>query len=99
MLEFPSPLPLAAFEEYMLWDDRPQHPMNILARLKFDGQVNRQAMEEAVVSVVARHPLLRAKVRKSPSGRLEWIAADRAPANLTVYPTPNCIRRSSQSLG
>ena len=32
--DFPSPLPLAAFEEYMLRDDRPKYPMSIIARLQ-----------------------------------------------------------------
>ena len=30
MPDFPSPLPLAAFEEYMLRDDRPKYPMSII---------------------------------------------------------------------
>ena len=81
MPDFPSPLPLAAFEEYLLCDDQPKHPMSIIARLGFAGQLDRRATAEALETVVARHPLLRAKVRKSPAGRLEWIAAaDRAPA-------------------
>ena len=81
MPDFPSPLPLAAFEEYMLWDDRPSYPMSIIARLRFAGQLDRRATAEALETVVARHPLLRAKIRKTPAGRLEWIAAaDRPPA-------------------
>ena len=81
MPNFPSPLPLAAFEEYMLRDDRPKYPMSIIARLRFTGQLDRRATTEALETVVARHPLLRAKVRKTPAGRMEWIAsADRPPA-------------------
>ncbi len=77
----PLPLPLAAFEEYMLRDDRPKYPMSIIARLNFAGRLERRATEEALETVVARHPLLRAKVRKTPAGRLEWIAAaDRPPS-------------------
>src|SRR5208337_905834 len=73
MPNFPSPLPLTAFEEYMLRDDRPKYPMSIVARLRFAGQLDRQVTTEALQTVVARHPLLRAKVRKTPAGRLEWI--------------------------
>ncbi len=81
MPDFPSPLPLAAFEEYMLWDDRPTHPMSIIARLRFAGQLDRRATAEALETVVARHPLLRATIRKNPAGRLEWIeTADHPPA-------------------
>ena len=79
MPEFP--LPLVAFEEYMLRDDRPGYPMSIIARLRFAGQLERRATAEALQTVVARHPLLRATIRKTPAGRLEWIAADR-PAQL-----------------
>ncbi len=80
-MSFPSPLPLTAFEEYMLRDDRPKYPMSIIARLRFAGQLDRRATAEALETVVARHPLLRAKVHMSPAGRLEWIAsADRPMA-------------------
>jgi hypothetical protein len=73
------PLPLAAFEEYMLRDDRPKYPMSMIVRLRFAGQLDRRATTEALETVIARHPLLRAKVRKTQSGRLEWTtAADRA---------------------
>ena len=75
------PLPLAAFEEYMLRDDRPKYPMSIIARLRFAGQLDRQATAEALETAVARHPLLRAKVCKTRTGRLKWIASpDRAAA-------------------
>ena len=74
MSDFPSPLPLAAFEEYMLWDDRPQYPMSIIARLRFAGHLQRRATAEALETVVARHPLLRATIHRTAAGRLEWIA-------------------------
>ena len=78
--DFPSPLPLTAFDEYMLWDDRPKYPMSVIARLRFVGQLEHGATAEALETVVARHPLLRAKIRKTPTGRLGWIAvADRLP--------------------
>ena len=50
------PLPLAAFEEYMLCDDRPQYPMNIIARLRFAGQLDRRATAEALETVVRATP-------------------------------------------
>jgi hypothetical protein len=81
MPSFSLPLPLAAFEEYMLRDDRPTYPMSIIARLRFAGQLDRRATAEALETAVARHPLLRAQVRKARRGRLEWInSADRAEA-------------------
>lgn len=42
MSTFPSPLPLAAFEEYMVRDDRPTYPMSIVARLRFTGHLDRR---------------------------------------------------------
>ncbi len=81
MSRFPSPLPLAAFEEYMLRDDRPKYPMGIVARLRFRGRLDRQAAQSALLQVVANHPLLRAKVQRSPGERLEWAPAeDQLPA-------------------
>jgi hypothetical protein len=80
MPDFPLPLPLTAFEEYMLCDDRPTYPMSIIARLEFSGRLDRHATVAALEAVVARHPLLRAKIRKTAAGRLEWAVADSAPA-------------------
>ena len=82
MPNFPSPLPLVAFEEYMLRDDRAKYPMSMIARLRFAGQLDRRATMEALETVVARNPLLRATVRKTKSGRLEWIAAADRPTAL-----------------
>ena len=45
---FPVALPLTAFEEYMLRDDRPNYPMNIIARLRFAGQLDRRATAAAL---------------------------------------------------
>ena len=84
MPHVPLPLPLTAFEEYMLRDDRPKYPMSMIARLSFAGQLDRQATTEALETAVARHPLLRAQVRRTRAGRLEWIvAAD--PATATCW--------------
>jgi hypothetical protein len=77
--DFPSRLPLTAFEEYMLWDDRPEYPMSIVAQLRFAGPLNRRATTEAFEAVVAHHPLLRATIRRTKAGRLEWTAAEHLP--------------------
>ncbi|MEI8374776.1 MAG: WS/DGAT domain-containing protein [Planctomycetota bacterium] len=76
MPDFPLPLPLTAFEEYMLRDDRPNYPMSIVARLRFTGQLDRRATSEALEMALARHPLLRAKIRRTPEGRLAWIPVE-----------------------
>ena len=77
------PLPLAAFEEYMFRDDGPGYPMHIIARLRFAGQLDRADATRAFEQAVARHPLLRAKIQKTATGRLQWIAAGGCPAALT----------------
>ncbi len=64
------PLPLAAFEEYLLADDRPGYPMNCFLRLRFRGGLDRPALEAAAQASLARHPLLSAVVR--PAGRNRW---------------------------
>jgi hypothetical protein len=95
MTTFPAPLPLTAFEEYMLRDDRPRYPMSIVARLRFTGQLDRRATNEALETVVARHPLLRAEVRKTPAGRLEWIASADRPTAISWIDDPGSDRLPS----
>ena len=81
MPDFPSPLPLAAFEEYMLGDDRPEYPMGIVGRLGFTGRLDPQAASAAFQEVIRCHPLLRAKIQKTAAGRWTWVPAeDRLPS-------------------
>ena len=75
MSDFPSPLPLAAFEEYMLRDDRPNVSDENRRAAAVHRPIGPQAGSAALEQVIARHPLLRAKIRKTAAGRLEWIAA------------------------
>ncbi len=67
-----TPLPLAAFETYMLTDDRASHPMTFTIRLKFSGHFDHQAFEKAVPEALARHPLLSAHVEDTPGRKLAW---------------------------
>jgi hypothetical protein len=53
--------------------------MSIIARLRFSEQLDRRATAEALEAAVARHPLLRAKICKTPAGGLEWIASADPP--------------------
>ena len=48
MPKSPSPMPLTAFEEYMLRDDGLAHPMSIVARLRFAGRLDRHAASAAL---------------------------------------------------
>ena len=57
-------LPLAAFEEYLLWEDRPAYPFSCFARLRFTGQIDRQALDAALRAIMPRHPLLASRLER-----------------------------------
>ncbi|MBN2295467.1 MAG: hypothetical protein JXM70_23760 [Pirellulales bacterium] len=69
------PLPLVAFERYMLADDRADYPMTFLMGLRLSGTVDRQAMEESLDEALLCHPLLRAVVDGNATRRPCWVAA------------------------
>ncbi len=66
------PLKLTPFEEYMLCDDRPDYPMTGFFRLRFSGKLNFQAMNSAIQTATARHPLLRSKVCRDAKHGSYW---------------------------
>lgn len=70
------PLPLVSFEDYMLTDDCADYPATFFFRLRFAGRWDRAGLAAAAAVAVGRHPLLRAVVRRSTSGRAEWVAAE-----------------------
>ncbi len=65
-------LPLAPFEEYMLCEDTPSHPMCFFIRLKFTGSLDTALLDEALAQAVARHPLLSSVVVRNGRNRLYW---------------------------
>jgi hypothetical protein len=72
-------LPLTAFEDYMLDDDRPEYPMTFFVKLHFSGQLGERLFQIALMRVLARHPLFQANVRMT-AGRRVWVSAqDRLP--------------------
>jgi hypothetical protein len=71
------PLPLTAFENYMLADDRREFPMAFFLRLHFRGEIDRKSFEAALGQTLDRHPLFQAFVREI-DGQLTWISADGA---------------------
>lgn len=70
------PLPLVSFEDYMLTDDCAEYPATFFFRLRFAGRWDRPGLAAAAAAAVERHPLLRAVVRRSDAGHLEWVAAE-----------------------
>ncbi len=86
-------LRLAPFERYMLVDDRPSHPMHIVTRLRFEGPLDTQQLEEATQATLAGHPLLTATL--SPAHRwqfdgtrvaIQWRDTAFAPTDLNLNP-------------
>jgi hypothetical protein len=67
-----SLLPLTPFEEYMLCDDSPEHPGCFFLRLRLSGPSNRTALDAALASAIARHPLLASTVVESKRSQLNW---------------------------
>ncbi len=68
------PLPLVPFEDYMLVDDRPTHPMTFFLRLHFRGLCDRAKFDTAMRHAVARHPLLSARIESGKRNHFVWIA-------------------------
>src|ERR1700722_10069442 len=72
------PLPLVAFEHYMLADDRLAYPMSFYFRSTFTGRIDRRRFHEALRAALTQHPLLHAHIRGSAEGEtsgLAWLDA------------------------
>jgi hypothetical protein len=67
------PLPLVAFERYMLADDRPHEPMAFQIRLTFTGRIEPEPFREALTQAIAQHPLLHARISGKDRHDLTWI--------------------------
>jgi hypothetical protein len=65
----------------MLCDDRPDYSMTGFFRLRFSQRLDFNAMKAAIQATLARHPLLRSKVRRDAHKRLSWepVATDSIP--------------------
>ena len=70
------PLPMVAFERYMLADDRPEYPMTFPLVLRLSGKVDREAFASALDEAVERHPMLRALAEVSDERRPRWVLAE-----------------------
>lgn len=64
---------MTAFEEHMLVDDRPSHPMVIVARFDFVGPAPVQDLASAFDKVIRREPLLTARVARPRFRRPRWL--------------------------
>lgn len=75
-------LPLTAFEEHMLADDRPTHPMVIAMRLDFAGPPAIGPLTDAFEASLRNEPLLTARVQRRQYGRPRWVPGE--PPQLLV---------------
>lgn len=72
------PSPLLPFEQYLFWDDYPQHPNTIGCRIQLSGSIDEDALNSALATVLKMHPLLRTLVTVSGS-RLSWTELKDSP--------------------
>ena len=56
------PMQLTPFEKFLIWDERPQHPMNSFIELHFDSQLDTSLLEDALTAAVHRNPLLACRI-------------------------------------
>ncbi len=70
------PLPLTAFEKYMLLDDRPDYPMTFPFRLRLSGEISRPIFESSFEEALSHHPLLCALVNRSAWRGPAWVLAE-----------------------
>lgn len=82
------PIPLTAFEEYMVLDGTASHPMEFFFRLRFAGRLDVDALRSACEETLARHPLLRARIDRRPGRRPRFVAAADTRAAFVVVERP-----------
>ena len=73
------PLPLEVFEAFNLADDRPDYPKAFVIELQFTGCMDRSALETAMATALAVHPMLRARVETLRRQGDVWVLADQPP--------------------
>ena len=69
------PLHLAPIDEFFRLDDREEYPMAFTSHLKFSGEIQRAAFQEALVEALSRHPLLRSLIKPAKAGKPCWVSA------------------------
>jgi hypothetical protein len=74
------PLPLTAFEAFMLADARRDYPLVADMELTVAGKVDKAAFDSALAVAVARNPLFACVVEHRPGGAPVWVPTDRQPA-------------------
>ncbi len=68
------PLPLTAFERFMITDESSDYPMAFYLQVRLKGVVNRDVLWLAVSDALSRHPLLCSHVERTGRGA-NWVWA------------------------
>ncbi|MCG8653134.1 MAG: hypothetical protein MI861_25060, partial [Pirellulales bacterium] len=76
------PMPMTAFEQYMLGDDRRAYPMYFFVRLRLAGRILQEPFIAATNIALKRHVLLSATLVPSKSEPLVWQSAADQPAKI-----------------
>lgn len=66
------PLPLTAFENFMLADESSEYPMVFFMQVRLRGVIDAEVMRLAVDNALSRHPLLCCRVEKY-RGKMCWV--------------------------
>jgi len=83
------PLPLTAFESFMVADNRPDYPMLCDLELHFQGRIDRAAFEAGLRLALARNPLFTSLVVRDGRRGWRWTLTDRQPpVDWAVWGTP-----------
>ncbi|MCA9080822.1 MAG: hypothetical protein KDA58_09700, partial [Planctomycetaceae bacterium] len=69
----PLPLPCSAFENYMVLDEWPSHPMVSYLECELQGPLDVAALEATLPETLARHPLLTALMTRHGRNCPVWI--------------------------
>ena len=79
------PMPLAAFEQYMLLDDNPKYPPTFFIQFQLRGHLNLPALIEAYNNALRRHPLLCCRVQRR-LGRYNWVWSPESVVSAELNP-------------
>lgn len=77
-------LPLSEFEEYMLCDDRPTHPMVIVMLADVTGLLQQAEFRESVAALLRRQLLLRCRIQIH-DGRPAWLPLTEIPDSVVWH--------------
>lgn len=93
-----EPIPVSAWERYMVVDGSSRHSMTCHARFWFSGRTSRTSLTEAIVKIAEQNPLLAAElvgnywhpVKFNANTQVAWHACDSAGITWSHLPADDC---------